>query len=253
MPGADSVDQGFLHHERPPRHISQQRAGLHASEPGGVEQPPRCPIQRQRQHDDIGFGKQPIEAVGRPQIRDILGFLDGEHVGCQDPRLEDAKDLGQSASHTSKADDAHGGVGQIARRTPDELFLLLRPEEDRQAAAPAGHQGDGVLGDLIGQHAGGTGDDHVRFDHRRHQAVIHTGGGGLDPMQPALSDYAVPIDGDFGVSAKHVGIEQFAGHPFLAGVDNFSPRHCRGDLLAMAFFDRIAEDDAHENYSRNGR
>ena len=66
--------------------------------------------------------------------------------------------------------------------------------------------------------------------------MVHAGGGGLDPLQPALADDAVPIDGHLGMAAEDVGGEEFLGDPLLAGVDDLglrarrrrSARRCSG-------------------------
>ena len=160
-----------------------------------------------------------------------VGLVDREHVGGQDAGLEGGQQLGQPPADAPKPDDAHRAAGQIAGGPADELLLLLGAEERRQAAAPAGHQGDRVLGHLIGQHARGAGDHDVRGDHRGDQAVVHAGGRRLDPPQPALPHHAVPIDRHLGVAAEDVGPKQFLGDPLLAGVDDLGLRHGGGDLL----------------------
>ena len=80
---------------------------------------------------------------------------------------------------------------------------------------------------------------------RGDQAMVHAGGGGLDPLQPALADDAVPIDGHLGMAAEDVGREEFLGDALLAGVDDFGLRHGGGDLARCLGSTGIAEDDAH--------
>ena len=60
--------------------------------------------------------------------------------------------------------------------------------------------------------------------------MVHAGGGGLDPLEAALADDAVPIDGHLGMAAEDVGGEEFGGHPLLAGVDDLGLRGGGGDL-----------------------
>ena len=91
--------------------------------------------------------------------------------------------------------------------------------------------------------ARGAGDDDLGLDHRRHQAVIHAGGRGLDPLQPSLADDAVPIDRHFGVTAEDVGREDFRGDLLLGGIDDLGLRHDGGDLLQVTGLGDVAEND----------
>ena len=75
--------------------------------------------------------------------------------------------------------------------------------------------------------------------------MVHAGGRGLDPLQPALPDHAVPIDRHLGMAAEDVGPEDFLGDPLLAGIDDFGLGDGGGDLPRCSGFDRIAKDDAH--------
>ncbi len=75
--------------------------------------------------------------------------------------------------------------------------------------------------------------------------MVHSGGGRLDPPQPAAADHAVPIDRDLGVPAEDVGVEKLLGDPLLAGIDHLGPRHGGGDLGDVFRFDGVAKDDAH--------
>ena len=113
---------------------------------------------------------------------------------------------------------------QVARRAADEFALLLRTEERRQASQHAGEQCHRVVGHLVGQHARGAGDDDVRLDDRRHEAMVEPGGGRLNPPQPASAHDFVPRHGHLRVAAKHVGRRQLLGHAFLAGVDHLNVR-----------------------------
>ncbi len=134
---------------------------------------------------------------------------------------------------------------QIAVRPADKLAPLLLAEERRQAAQQSQEQRQGLFGHLVGQHAGGAGDDDVRLDDRRRQAVIQPGRRRLHPPQPAPGDHRVPIDRHLGMAAKDVGRQQLAGDALLAGIDDLGPRRRRGDLAEMLGFDRITQNDAH--------
>ena len=119
-----------------------------------------------------------------------------------------AEHLGQppaDAAEARRCPPCCGCRSRVGRRM-NSFFCWARKNTGR-LRHQAGHQGDRVLGHLVGQHARGAGDRDVRRDHRGHQAVVHAGGRRLDPPQPALADHAVPIDRHLGVAAEDVGRE----------------------------------------------
>jgi hypothetical protein len=67
----------------------------------------------------------------------------------------------------------------------------------------------------------------------------------LDPTEPSLAHHAVPVHRDLGVSAEDVRLEQLFRDPFLPGINDLGAGRAGSDLLAVARFDRIAEDDSH--------
>ena len=54
----------------------------------------------------------------------------------------------------------------------DELVLLLARKNVGRPRKQTSRSRDGLIGHLIRQHARGTGHDHVRFDNRRHEAMV---------------------------------------------------------------------------------
>ena len=197
------------------------------------------------QDQHVGLGQHVGDPLGRPERFHVRRLVNREHVGGQNPRLEGGQKLGQPAAHAAQADDAHRAPRQIAGRPANELLLLLGVEKDGQTAAPRGHQGDGVLGHLVGQHARGAGHGNLRLDDRGQQAMVHAGGRGLDPLESSLSDDGVPVDGHLGMAAENVGLEDFLGDALLAGVDDLGLGRRGGDLPDVFRLDGIAKDDAH--------
>lgn len=60
-----------------------------------------------------------------------------------------------------------------------------------------------------------------------------------------VRDGFVPRNGDLGVPQEDVGVEQFLGDAFLAGVDDFMPRSGGGQLRQVPGFHGITDDDSH--------
>ena len=232
--------------------LTSSAPALHLRQFRGIDDSARRIVQRQAQHDDVDRGQQVVQPIGRPKGFDAVRLVDRKHVGGEDADVKGGQQLGQPPADAAEAHDAHRAARQVAGGPADELLLLLGAEERGQAAAPAGHQRDRVLGHLIGQHARGAGDGDVRLDHRRHQAMVHAGGRRLDPPQAALPDHAVPIDRHLGVAAEDVGPEQLFGDPLLAGVDDLGLRHGGGDLLDVFGFDGVAEDDSRRHGGQDG-
>ena len=121
-------------------------------------------------------------------------------------QCEGAEDFGQTAAVAAEADDADAGAVQVARGAADEFAFLLGSEVGGEAAQEGGGEGDRVVGHLVGQHAGGAGDDDVRVDHRGDQDVVEAGGRGLDPEQALAAADVFPGDGDLGMAAENVGV-----------------------------------------------
>ena len=101
-----------------------------------------------------------------------------------------------------------------------------------------------MVGDLVGEDTRGARDGDRGFDDRGDENVVQPGGGRLDPMEPLAAADFVPGDGNFGVAAKNVGIQQFSSDMLLAGVDDVVVRGGRGDLGDVPGFDRVAENDS---------
>ena len=74
--------------------------------------------------------------------------------------------------------------------------------------------------------------------------MVESGGRGLDPVEPLAAADFVPGNGNFGVAAKNVGVEQFFSDVFLAGVDDVVVGSRGSDLGDVASFDRVAENDS---------
>src|SRR3954471_6253997 len=74
--------------------------------------------------------------------------------------------------------------------------------------------------------------------------MVEAGGGGLDPLEPAIVADFVPIDGDFGVAAEDVGGGEFGGDVFLAGIDDLVAGGGGPDLGKVTRLDGVAEDEA---------
>jgi hypothetical protein len=74
--------------------------------------------------------------------------------------------------------------------------------------------------------------------------MVEPGGGGLNPLQSAALDDFLPGHGHFGMPAKNIGLRQFGGDAFLAGVDNLGVWGRSGNLCDVLLFDRIAENYA---------
>src|SRR3954470_20767618 len=74
--------------------------------------------------------------------------------------------------------------------------------------------------------------------------MVEAGGGGLDPLEPAIVADFVPIDGDFGVAAEDVGGGELGGGVFLAGVDDLVTGGGGPDLGKVTRLDEVAEDEA---------
>ena len=68
----------------------------------------------------------------------------------------------------------------------------------------------------------------------------------MNPFQPAAADDFGPGHGNLGVAAKDVGFEQFRGDSLLAGVDDFLAGGGGADLVEVARFEGVAEDDTHK-------
>ena len=82
-------------------------------------------------------------------------------------------------------------------------------------------------------------------DDRGDQAMVHAGGRGLDPLQAALADHAVPVHAaPWHGRRKCRPAKSSAGDPLLAGVDDFGLGRGGGDLPEMLGLDRITEDNA---------
>ncbi len=77
--------------------------------------------------------------------------------------------------------------------------------------------------------------------------MVHPRGRRLDPPQPPPPHHSVPIDGNLGMPAEDVGLEEFFGDPLLAGIDDLRFRNGGRNLLDMSRVDRITEDDAHQS------
>lgn len=73
--------------------------------------------------------------------------------------------------------------------------------------------------------------------------------GGLDPAEAALPHDLLPGHGNFCVTAKNIGREQFSIDAFLPGIDHFGVRNGSFDLRDMLRTDRITKD----NPGRSGR
>jgi hypothetical protein len=52
--------------------------------------------------------------------------------------------------------------------------------------------------------------------------------------------------------AKDIGAQQLVSHSFLAGIDNVKARIHGRNLLTVAGFDRIAENDAKSGHHFSG-
>src|SRR3954462_14316906 len=74
--------------------------------------------------------------------------------------------------------------------------------------------------------------------------MVEAGGGGLDPLEPAIVADFVPINGDFGVAAEDVGGGELGGDVFLAGIDDFVAGGGGPDLGKVTRLDGVAEDEA---------
>ena len=61
--------------------------------------------------------------------------------------------------------------------------------------------------------------------------MIQPGGGGLDPPQSTGTNHFVPGHGHLGVSAKHIGRQDFVGDPFLTGIHHFAAGQTAGFAL----------------------
>src|SRR5438105_2602357 len=78
--------------------------------------------------------------------------------------------------------------------------------------------------------------------------MIESGSRGLNPFQPATAYDLRPRNGHFRVTAEDVRFEQLLGNPILPRIDDLMPRRSGADVVVMALFEGVAEDDAH-NFS----
>ena len=75
--------------------------------------------------------------VGGPEIIDDGWLFVREHVGGDGPRVKWPEDIGDFQAVAAEADDADGGVMEVASGAADEFVLLLCSKEHRQAAEQA--------------------------------------------------------------------------------------------------------------------
>src|ERR1043166_2666061 len=96
---------------------------------------------------------------------------------------------------------------QIARRPADELALLLRPKERRQAAKQAEDQRQCLLRHWFSKKARGTGDNNVGLNGFGCETVVEARSRGLNPSQSAAAHNLWPRHGHFRMAAKDVGFQ----------------------------------------------
>ncbi len=75
--------------------------------------------------------------------------------------------------------------------------------------------------------------------------MVEPRGRRLNPLQTSAGDDAIPINRHLGMTAEEIGVEQFAGDMFLAGVDNRGVWGDRLDLSNVPRLDGVAKDDTH--------
>ncbi len=118
-------------------------------------------------------------------------------------------------------------------------------KEGGQPARESSDQGDGLLRDLVAQHARDIRDDDGRLDHARHEQVVQSGGGRLNPLQPTAADDLFPRHRHFRMAAKQVGRQQFFRDALLRRVDHLGLGRRGLNLRDMFRFERVAENDSH--------
>ncbi len=206
--------------------------------------------ERRGKYENVDVGEDFVDGIGGEQFFYLRRLGAGPPVRGDDFGVEGAEDFGQAAAVAAEADDADAGAVQVAGGAADEFAFLLGSEVGGEAAQEGGGEGDGVVGHLVGEDAGGAGDGDVRLDHGRDQDVVQAGGGGLDPVQTLAAADFVPGDGDFGMAAENVGVEQLFGDVFLAGVDDFITGGVFRDLSDVVRLDRVAEDESFATGNR---
>ena len=75
--------------------------------------------------------------------------------------------------------------------------------------------------------------------------MIEPRSGRLNPLQPAATDDFRPRYRHLGMAAEDIRLEQLLRDSLLTRIDDFVAQSRGADLLKVALFERIAEDDTH--------
>lgn len=242
--GFEGVDQVIGDDERSAGDVDDEGILWQECQPAGVDHVASVVGERSREDEDVDLGEDLVDGVGGVHLVDLGWLGAGPPVGADNFAVERAEHLGEPAAVAAETDDANAGAMQVAGGPADEFAFLLGTEVDGEAAQEGRCEGDGMVGDLVGEDARGAGDGDRGFDDRGDQHMVEPGGGRLDPVEPLAAADFVPRDWNFGMAAKNVGVEQFFSDVLLAGIDDIVVGGRGGDLGDVPGLDRVAENDS---------
>ena len=81
--------------------------------------------------------------------------------------------------------------------------------------------------------------------------MVHSRGGGLNPLQPTGGDDFIPRDRHLRMAAINISRGELLGDALLARVDNLTTGPDGKNLGKMALFDGITEKNSHGNRVEN--
>ncbi len=101
-----------------------------------------------------------------------------------------------------------------------------------------------MVGYLVRQDAGRTGDRDIRLNDAGHQTMVEPGSRGLNPAEAALLDDLIPRDRNLSVATENIGGQQQFGDSLLTSIDYVELGGGSSDLIDMPRVDRITENYA---------
>lgn len=173
-----------------------------------------------------------------------------EKISGQQSHAKRRENLGKSSSNATESYDPDCRSGKVSRWPANKLACRLLRKKKRDASGECQSKCEGMLSNLIGQHARRAGDDNIRIDNAWHEAVVEPGRRRLNPLESARSDNVVPRYRHLGMTTEQIGRKEIRGNRLLRGDRHESIACCGLNLLNMFGFNGITQDQSwrvHQN------